>query len=316
MLDVVNKRRYQAGDDYEFNPQTGNPASHIYQHQYPSIPDSAMNMMMLQNQEAEALTGVKAFSGGLSGETYGEVAAGIRGMLDAASKREMGILRRLAQGMEEIGRKIIAMNSQFLSDEEVVQVTNEEFVRISRDDLVGEFNLKVDIATAEFDEAKAQDLGFMLQTLGNTVPFEITKKILMEIARLKRMPELTEDIKRFEPEPDPLEQKLKELEIAKVEAEIMRLQGQAQLDQAKVQSELADARRLGSEADLKDLDFIEQETGTKHLRDLDKQKAQAEGNKELEITKRLLTPDETSGANKAKEVSEALGYQQLTRSLT
>ena len=84
------------------------------------------------------MTGVKAYGNtGISGEALGKVATGVRGALDAASKRELGILRRLAKGMTEIGRKIIAMNAIFLSDEEVIRVTNEEFITVKRDDLAG-----------------------------------------------------------------------------------------------------------------------------------------------------------------------------------
>lgn len=313
-LDVVNRRRYDKGDDYEFNPGSS-PQAHIFQHTYPEIPNSAMNMLGLQNQEAESLSGVKAFSGGLSGEAYGDVAAGIKGMLDASAKREMSILRRLAQGMEEIGRKMAAMNAAFLEEDEVVQVTNEEFVKVSRDDLMGEFNYKVDIATSEVDESKAQDLGFMLQTLGNTVPWEITQSLLAEIARLKRMPALEHKIQQFKPEPDPVETKMKELEVAKLDAEINRIRSQTALDQAKAQSEIADARKVASEADLKDLDFVEQETGTKHERDMDRLSAQASANQDLEITKRILAPEE-GVRNREQGISEAIGFKRIAPALT
>jgi hypothetical protein len=83
---------------------------------YPEIPNSALNMLNLQNNEAESLTGVKAFNSGISGSALGNTATGIRSALDAASKRELGILRRLADGINQIGRKIISMNSEFLSD--------------------------------------------------------------------------------------------------------------------------------------------------------------------------------------------------------
>lgn len=106
MLDVVNRRRFDAGQDYEFNPTVNPQLGHV-EHTYPEIPQSALVMLQMQNQEAEALTGVKAFSGGLSGNAYGDVAAGIKGILDAASKREMAILRRLANGLCMIGKKII-----------------------------------------------------------------------------------------------------------------------------------------------------------------------------------------------------------------
>lgn len=314
-LDTVNRLRYDRGEDYEFNPGTG-PDMAIHQHKYPEIPGSAMNMLALQNQEAEALTGVKAFAGGLSGESFGEVAAGIRGVLDAASKREMSILRRLVQGYEEIGRKILAMNQEFLSEEETIQVTNQEYVKVLRSDLAGEFNLKVDISTPEIDEAKSQDLGFMLQTLGNTVPFEITKTLLVKIAKLKRMPDLARTLEKYEQQPDPLEEKRKELELAKLEYEIMRIQSQTALDQAKAESELAAARATTASARHTDLQTIEQETGTKHLRDLDRQGEQGRANQRLEVTKRLLTQDEPGRSGKREDVSAAIGYERVASELT
>lgn len=287
MLDVVNRRRYDQGEDYDFNPNIP-PQNGIYHHTYPEIPNSALTMLELMNHEAEALTGVKAFSGGLSGNAYGDVATGIRGILDAASKREMGILRRLAQGIEEIGRKLIAMNALFLSEEETIQVTNEQFVQVSREDLAGEFDMEVDISTSEVDEARAADLGMMLQTLGNTIPFEITQKILVEIARLKRMPELSHELKQYKPQPDPLAEKAKELELAKMEYEIAKIEAQTEEIRANTTEALSKARLNNAKADMTDLDFVETETGTKHLRDMDKQGAQAAANEKLAITKGLI----------------------------
>lgn len=302
MLDVINRRRYENGQDYEFNPNVS-PAQGMMEHKYPEIPQSAITMLTLQNQEAEALTGVKSFSGGISGEAYGDVAAGIRGVLDAASKREMAILRRLAKGMTEIGNKVIAMNGIFLSEKEVIRITNEEFVTISREDLQGQFDLEVDIATAEVDNNKAQDLAFMLQTLGNNIDFNITKMILAEICYLKRMPELSHAIKNFNPQPDPLVQKKTELEIAKLEAEIEKLRSEATKN-------VADASKKEAETDNLNLDFVEQETGTKHEREMEKQRGQAQGNQDLEITKSLLSskkPDESK-----PDIEAAIGFNTLT----
>ena len=47
--------------------------------------------------------------------------------MDAASKREMSILRRLAHGLLKIGRKIMAMNAVWLTEQEVVRLTNGPF---------------------------------------------------------------------------------------------------------------------------------------------------------------------------------------------
>lgn len=304
-LDVVNKRRYERGQDYEFNPGMGTPQTSIFQHTYPEIPNSALTMLTLQNQEAEALTGVKSFAGGVSGEAYGEVAAGIRGMLDAASKREMNILRRLAEGIVKIGKKMAAMNGVFFSEEETIRVTNEEFVVVRREDLQGNFDMVVDISTPEVDQAQAQDLGFMLQTIGPDMDPGLRGLILAKIARLKRMPDLARSIESYKPEPDPIAEEIKRLELEKLRLEVKELESKIELNLAKARAELVSA-------DQADLDFVEQESGVKHARDMEKHSAQAEANQDLEITKSLLKPrkpDET-----APDVDAAFGMKLLTKS--
>jgi len=303
MLDPLNRKRFDSGEDYEFNPNMPPSNGHI-QHKYPELPQSALTMIAVQNQEAEALTGVKSFGGGLSGESYGDVAAGIRGALDAASKREMAILRRLAKGMTEVGLKIISMNSAFLSEEETIRITNTEFVTVKREDLMGNFDMEVDISTAEVDNAKSQDLAFMLQTIGPNMDTSFQTMILAEIAKLKRMPELAHKISNYKPEPDPMQVKLQELEIAKLEKEIAVLDSEIALNNAKAKESEADA-------DMTNLEFVERETGTTHSRELEKQQGQSEGNKELAITKALVTPRKTDQSK--PDVEAAVGYNEITK---
>ena len=302
MLDPLNRRRYDNGQDYEFNPSMS-PANGVIEHKFPEIPQSALLMLNLQNQEAEALTGVKSFAGGISGEAYGDVAAGIRGVLDAASKREMAILRRLAKGMTEIGNKIIAMNAVFLSEKEVIRVTNKEFITVKREDLIGNFDLETDISTAEVDNAKAQDLAFMLQTLGPNSDPGIVMMILAEIADLKRMPELANKLRNWRPQPSPEQQEMQRLEIEKARKEVEKLDSEISLNNAKAQEALANR-------DQKNLDFLEQETGTKHARDMEKQRGQAQGNQALEITKALTKP--LKEGEQRPNLEAAIGFNQLS----
>jgi len=248
--------------------------------------------MQLQNAEAEGLSGVKSFSGGITGEAYGPVARGISGALDAAGQREMNILRRLAEGMRLIGRKIISMNAFFLEEKEVIRVTNREFVEIKRKDLSGAFDLIVDISTAQVDEQKSQDLGMMLQTIGPDMDPGLSKIILGQIADLKRMPELAEQIRSYEPQPDPLQQRLAELQIEELEAKI-------ELDKARAAEAMAQAEN-------KALDTKLEVTGSKHQRDVEKMGAQARGNRDLEVTKGLL-----KGETPAGQIEAAVGYNKM-----
>lgn len=277
LLDPINRDRFNKGMDFEYNPVT-NIENALYMTHIPEVPRSALELIQLQNDEAEALTGVKAFTGGISGDALGSSVGGIRSALDATAKRELGILRRLSDGLKEIGKKIIAMNSVWLSDEEIIRITDEEFVAIKRSDLAGNFDLSLTVSTAEMDNQKASELAFMLQTTGNSLPFDITKIILTKIADLRKLPDLSKMIADYQPQPDPLEQEKVQLEIELLKAQIANEKAKAnenavdvQLKAAKTQSELAKAGKLSSEKDRMDLDYVEQATGLTQERELEKQ---------------------------------------------
>ena len=300
MLDTTNRRRYERGQDYEFNANV-DPRQGVYMHTFPEIPRSAEFMLSMQNMEAESMTGVKAFSQGISGQSLGSVATSVRGALDAASKRELGILRRLSKALVAVGRKFLSMNSEFLSEEEIVRVTNEEFQVVRRDDLQGNFDLKLTISTAEEDNNKADQLAFMLQTMGNNMDPEMSKMILADIARLRKMPDLAKKIESYTPEPDPLAQKRAELEIALLEAQIateqakaMHLQAQAQLSGSKSGTEQVKQGNMQSDTDQKNLNFVEQESGVTQERDLQKHGEQARSQMQLKAMEHGYKREEAS----------------------
>lgn len=292
MLDATNRRKFDAGQDYEFNANV-DPRVGVYMHTYPEIPQSAQFMLQMQNMEAESITGVRSFSQGIGSQSLGEVAAGIRGALDAASKRELAILRRLSEGIIKIGRKIIAMNAEFLSEKEVVRLTNEEFQVIRRDDLPGNYDLKLSISTAEEDNNKAQELSFMLQTMGNNMDPFMSKIILADIARLRKMPELAKKIESFEPQPDPIQQQMQQLQLELLQAQLeneraqaMDRQAAAQLKMAQAGMSEAKASNLQADTDIKNLDFVEQESGVKQEREKELHGEQARSQAQLKMLDR------------------------------
>lgn len=303
-LDVVNERRFKQGEDYFYHAKAGiHPGQAVFTHTFPQIPSSAFDMLGMQNQEAESLSGIKAFSNGISGSAYGQVAAGIRGALDATSKREMAILRRLAKGMVEIGTRIIAMNAEFLSETEVVRVTNRKFVEIKREDLKGNYDLIVDISTAEVDDAKAQDLSFMVQTIGPIAGPQAAMQLVAEIADIKRMPDVAERMRTFKQEPSEFDMQMQELQLQKAQLELQELE-------SRIHMNMAIAEEKGSKADLNTLTAQEQGTGTKHRREMEKQKAQSQGNQNLMVTK-ALTQGRKEG-ERDPHIEAAIGFNKLT----
>ena len=266
-LDVVNKKRFLNGDNFEFN---GSPAD-FWQGSYNQIPGSVFDMMTLMNNEIESQTGVKSFSGGINAGSLGATATGARGALDATATRRLNLVRNVSENLiKPLMRKWMAYNAEFLEEEEIVRITNEEYVPIKRDDLEGKIDIDIEIATAEDNASKAQELSFLLQTMGPNQDMELNKMIMVEIARLTKMPELAKRIETFKPQPDPMQQQLQQLEMQKVQMEIEKMKadiadkyaraGENEVDRmvkmAKAKTEEAKARKLHSDADRTDLDFL------------------------------------------------------------
>jgi hypothetical protein len=120
---------------------------------------------------------------------------------------------------------------------------------------------------------------------------------------------LMEAINQFQPQPDPLAVEEQQLKIAKLKAEIAEVE-------ARTAQLYADAQKKRAEADQANLDTVEQETGTKHERDLEKQKAQAQGNASLEVTKALLKPRKRlDGGEDRPNIEGAVGWNELSKRL-
>lgn len=301
-LDATNLRKFNQGKDYQFNASV-DPRMAFYMHTYPEIPQSAQYMLNLQNMDAESMTGVKAFaSTGISSDALGEVATGIKGALDATSTRQSGILRRLAKGVSDIGRKIIALNQELLDDEEIIRITNEDFVAVQREALAGDVDLVVDITSLDEDNVKAQELAFMLQTMGPSGDPAIAMKILTKIARLRKMPDLAKEFEEYEPQPDPIQEQLQQLELQKAQLELQKLQAEIAAKYADAELDKAKAAKEQSATDQANLDFVEQETGVTQERNKELQGVQAKANMQLEREKFAL--QEQSKANDRQHENE------------
>jgi hypothetical protein len=279
-LDYSNLMLYREGKDFEYNPTTQMGKDGITSiTKFPEIPQSAIAIQQLAEQNIKEMTGTlptdqSMNQGGNVGAT--SMPKQVAGMTKA-SRRELGILRRISDGIVQIGYKICAMISEFLEDEEVVRITDNLFVNIDRENLDCRYDLKLSISTSEDDNAKAQELAFLLQTSTGVMDQEFVRELLADIAELRRMPDKAKKYRVFEPKPDPFVEQKKQLELAKLQAEIQEIQtrasenqAEAQREQANAQKMLADAKLAESKADAIDLKYVEDETGVSHQREIEK----------------------------------------------
>ena len=309
-MDQVNLHKYKNGQDFEFNGNQ-NPQHSIFTQNFPNIPESAPFILSMVNNDSESLTGVRAFQGtGVSGVNLGQTAEAVRTATDAATKRETGIVRRFGSGLVEVARKFLTMNAMFLAEEEVVRITNDNFVPVKRDDLAGDFDLRINVSTPEEDQSKSQNLSFILQTLGNNLPPEVPIKIMAKIVKLHKLPDLAHYLETYEPKPDPLAEAMQQLEIAKLEAETALLKAQAReadaksfVQEAKVGVEQARAGQMQSQTDHNNLDFYDKANGTDHER-------------ALELQQKKLDTDVVNTTLKNQTSLDALDKQRGTALLT
>jgi len=308
---IASRQQYEKGNTVYYRAGM-DPQRAIYKKSIPAVPSTIFNMIQWQQADAESLTGTKAFTGGLSGNALGDSVGGVRSALDATSKRELSILRRLSNLFKDMARLTIAMNQAYLSEEEVVRVTNDKFVTIRRDELIGEFDLKIDVSTPEKDEETANKLNMLLQTnAANMDPME-ARIYRAKIAKLWKQPDLAKAIESYEPTPDPAQQELQALALQKAKLELLEVQKRIEEMDSRIlerisrteengtdritktaEAELsyAKAEKLRAETDILDMEFLDTATGDKYARERIERT-----DKHLQEVDKLITKAQVKGA--------------------
>lgn len=264
-LDNLNTKRFLNGKHFTFNGSKED----FFEGSYNQIPGSVFDVLSMVNNDTESMLGVKSFSGGISGNHLGSTATSARGALDAVSVRRLDIVRNIAENLiKPLMRKWMSYNSQFLQPEEIMRVTNEEFVEIKRDDLQGNIDIQIEVSTSEDNSSKAQELSFLLQTLGQNLDPQMMKLLMGQIATLHKMPDLAKQLQEFEPQPDPYQEEMKQLEMEKLKSEIAERNSRARENavdlrakSARATLDEARAANISSDTDNKDLDFTRKMSG-------------------------------------------------------
>lgn len=306
----ADKNQYEKGNTVYVNSGM-DPRKGIYRRSVDPIDPAIFNMIQANTQEAETLTGTKPFEGGGgSGAGLGLAKIG----LDASAKRDLSVLRRLSSLFVDMARMVIAMNQMYLEEEQVVRVTNGEFVPVRRDDLEGNIDLRISISTPEKDAQQAQSLTMLLQTNAASMDPNLYKLVMAKILELQYHPDLAEEVRNFEPKPDENAIKLQELQLEnarleneKLKAEMISIQSvvteratrgtenikadisnklaQAELRVAQAELAAAQAELAKSKSDEIDQGFLDKQSGAFDKRKFEKREHEAMLKEEADAAK-------------------------------
>lgn len=277
-LDPANERKFKSHQDFKFQGEKPN----FWEGKHADINPSIVQFYEMIRRDQSELTGVRPFAGGEG--NFGSATAA-RQAMGAVAKLEVDISRNLSENFViPLLRKWTSMMNAFMEPQEVERITGKPYVPPAPDNMNGSIDIRIEVNTAESDKAKADRLAFQLQTMGQSLPFELTKMLLVEQAELEKMPGLAKRIMEYQPQPDPMEQQMKQLQMQEIQASIMEKQSRARenevdmkLKESQTILNQAKARQAHGLADSDEQAFVDQATGKTHQQELEKQDQKIRG---------------------------------------
>lgn len=293
----TERQKFNQGKTFSYNPGLSLEKS-LYISKFPEIPTSAVGLLDLQSTEIQQTLGTAAPV---------DPKPSAIGNPIVMSGKEIGALRRLSAGLLDTARKIIAINSIMLSDEDKGEILGREAIPIplSYNQILKDITLE--IATPEAINAKISKFSFLLQTLGQTLPFPLVQKILASIVELSDEPNLAHEIRNYQ-EPEPTEEDIidKQLEARIKAATVMDKENSAsnkssdtELKKAQADNIRASTTNTNSDTNIKDSELLERERESEEKEDnrlekaLDKELGKDEvPNKELRGVEKKINKQE------------------------
>lgn len=279
----------------------GDPKAVIQPVTYGQLPSSVFNVLQMLDSEATQLTGVNTFGQQQTSNRIGADNAS-KGLLDGGNLRKLQIVKSISENLvKPLLRKWLEYDAWLLEDEQVFRLTGgEHFETIKRDDLYGRIDVDLTISTNEDNAVRTNQLAFLLQTIGPNEDPNIRKMIMAEIMRLHKMPELATRLENYQPQPDPMVEMARRLELEKLRAEIMELQANAGkieqdglLKNAKAQAEGTRAELTKAQTDKANLDFIQQQQGLDKIAKFNELQAQLESKERIASMQQQSLIDQT-----------------------
>ena len=169
-----------------------------------SLQSMPLNMLELVDSMMQKRTGVTSYNQGLDANSLNKTATGITRIMDASAQRIELIARVMAEtGIKPLYQKLLMLNQQFIDQTIVIRVFNRP-VEISPDDLIGDFDVTVDVGGATGrDETRSQQMMMLLQYAANLMQLGVMRPMnVYEIC--KRLMELWgwKDYDRYLSSPD------------------------------------------------------------------------------------------------------------------
>lgn len=260
----VQRDNYNKGRTV-FTKKGINPKDAIHRKSVEPVPTVLFDMLQMYSSEANKITGILDYYG--KKETSFKSSNNLDLPDDAASNREMSVLRRFTSMFAELGTMTLAMNKEFLLPDSMTVNDDGSFGKV--EDVVGlegMYGVSVEIATPRLNNAKATRIVTMMQTNAANMSPELAGLHYKKIADLWNIDDLSDAIMdEINKEPTEQEKMLQQLQLENVQLENKKLQ----LELLKMAKDMEE-----SDSRIRERDF--RYTNEESQADIVRKKAQAE----------------------------------------
>ena len=246
-IDYVNLGKLSRGEKYiELNNING-----MTDGSYNQIPSAAFQVYDMISQDSNFHAGISNNMDGIDSATVGRTASGVNMVMSAAQRHMMIIVKVIGDMLKDIFTKWSAYNSEFLDHDQAVEIAGK-LVEVNKSLLDGNVRIELNINVDAMNTQKISQLNMLLQQAGQLqgqIPPMVVPALVAEFFDGLGKYEIAEQIRTYQPQPDPAQQQMQQLEMQRLQAEIMKLQAEAQLAESKSGESQAKAIKNQAETD-------------------------------------------------------------------
>ena len=261
-LDATNFNRLKRGDKYiEINTHDSINTA-IMDGSFNQLPSDVYNMLGMLDTQAESMSGVSKIMQGIPGSELKSSTSNFSTMMTQSQIRLLDITNNITNGLKEMLRMWMSMTITYVDNQEIKRITGIDIPILKQQEtqrLVQEFGLnelpedtamkammlvaqevedmfdrkdlkydiKMKVGTDGLKQIKIQNLNMLMQQLAplsqaGSIPPDAIKLLVADLADQLDRPDIAQMITEYQPQPDPMAQKARELELAQMEANVQK----------------------------------------------------------------------------------------------
>lgn len=254
-IDYVNMGKLARGEKYiELNNLSG-----MIDGSYNQIPSASFQVYDMITQDAGVLSGASGNMDGIDSATIGRTAAGVNMVMSAAQRHMVIIVKVISDMLKDMFTKWSAYNSEFLDPNQAVEIAGK-LVQADKSLIDGNVRIEMNVNIDAMNQQKIQQINMLLQQAGQLqgqIPPQTMPFLVAEFFEGLGKYEQAEAIRTYQPQPDPMQQQMQMLEMQRLQAEIAKLNAEAQAAMSRAGVDEAKSIKTQAEADNIDMDTLQ-----------------------------------------------------------